>query len=397
MRVWLKVAWRNLTTRPVQNLLTALVVALALAVLLVTGAVKAGTTAASQPFDMIVGAKGSSMQLLFNTAFLQDVPVGNIEYGLYQQLAGDPRVASAVPLGLGDNYFGYRIVGTTPEFFTALTYDGHIPVLSLAAGQIFASDFQAVLGAQVAERLGLEIGDSFHSSHGVMELVEAEEHAEEYTVVGVLASSRTPYDTGIFTSLASLWHTHAEQEGLPREERGVTAILISPQELTGLMQLYQEINSGEAAQAIFPGQVMADVFAFLGQSQQVLEAVAWVALVMAAISVVVSLYWATLERRRDLAVLRAIGASRRVVFTVTFLQSLLVVLIGLAVGTALGHGLAYAVGRYLAERLAMPTIPGVIPAEGIILAAVLGLGTVAGLVPAIHAYRYQVAENLATA
>jgi len=181
--LWL-LAWRNLLSRPLQHGLTLLVAALAaglaLAALLALQVVEAGTTRAAQPFEMVVGVKGSPNQLALNTIFLQDAPAGNLKYDFLENLRRDERVQTAVPIGLGDHYRGFRLVGTTPGLFTLLrTRADAPPVLTLSAGRMFNNTpFEAVLGSQAARRLGLQVGDSFVSAHGAQAALEEEEHAE---------------------------------------------------------------------------------------------------------------------------------------------------------------------------------------------------------------------------
>jgi len=400
----LRMAWRNLLARPLQHSLTALAVALgvalAMAVLLLAGAFRDGITRAAEPFDMIVGAKGSPNQLVLNTIFLQDAPIGNISWDLYRRLEADPRVAAAVPLGLGDNYRGYRLVGASAGIFDLRSRPGAQPYLLIGQGKIFREDFEAVIGAAVARKLNLKVGDTFTTTHGLAgEGLEEEEHADRpYRVVGILSPAYGPYDQGIFTTLESLWEAHDIKEygdgGESRREKGVTAVLVKPRSWVGLMQLYREINAGKEAQGAFPGQVLAGLFDLLGQTRRVLEVISGVVMAMAAATVAVSLYWAGVARRRETAILRALGASRRSVLILTMLEALLVTGAGAAAGILLGHGVSLGIGLWLREQYALSSLPGFYPGEFFILALVLILGLLASLMPAVAAYRSEVAPHL---
>ena len=414
----LRIAWRNLTARPLQHGLTALAVAMALSVLLLAGSFRGGITRAAEHFDLIVGAKGSPNQLALNIIFLQDVPIGNISWDLFRRLETDHRVAAAVPLGLGDSYRGFRVVGAAAGLFDLRSRPGAQPYLSLAEGRIFQENFEAVVGAAAARKLGLKLGDTFITSHGLAGAgLEKEEHAgRPYRVVGILRPARGPYDQGIFTTLESLWAVHdkewehtssrnvpdeeahdTEEEGAGRgssPEKGATAILVKPRSWVGLMQLYQEINAGKEAQGVFPGQVLSGLFDLLGQTRQVLAVISGVALTMAAATVAVSLYWAGVARRRETAVLRALGAGRRTVMALTMLEAALVTGAGMAAGVLLGHGVALGTGLWLRERYALSALPGFDPGEPLLLAAVLFLGLLASLMPAVSAYRAEVAPFL---
>lgn len=404
MTLLLRIAWRNLAARPLQHGLTALAVALgvalALSVLLLAGAFRDGITRAAEPFDMIVGAKGSPNQLVLNTIFLQDVPIGNIPWDLYSRLEADPRVAAAVPLGLGDNYRGYRLVGASAGLFELRSRPGAQPYLLLDQGRLFREEFEAVIGAAAARKLDLKVGDAFTTAHGLAgEGLEEEEHAgRPYRVVGILRPAHGPYDQGIFTPMESLWAVHhIDQHGTDgegRREKGVTAVLVKPRSWVGLMLLYREINAGKEAQGVFPGQVLAGLFDLLGQTRRVLEVISAVAMSMAAATVAVSLYWAGVARRRETAILRALGASRRSVLALTMLEAVLVTGAGTAAGLLLGHGVSLGIGLWLRELYALSSLPGFYPGEFFILVAVLILGLLASLMPAVAAYRSEVAPHL---
>jgi putative ABC transport system permease protein len=391
----LLIAWRNLRSRPLQHGLTLLVAALAaglaVATLLALQVVEDGTTRSSQPFEMLVGVKGSPTQLALNTIFLQDTPLGNLEHRFLTGLQRDERVQAAVPLGFGDNYRGFRLVGTTPELFSLLRPRADAaPVLRLAQGRLFAQPFEVVAGAQAAKRLGLAPGDSFVSAHGAQETAEAEEHEDRpYRVVGVLAASGTAYDRGLFTGIESLWEAHEQAE----EGRGVTAILVRPRTLGDLMRIYQEINTGTEAQAIFPGQVMAGLYRVLGQGQQVLGLLSLVVVVMTSLTTAISLYWATVERRREISVLRAIGVSPGAVVSLTVLQAALIAAGGILLGGLLGYAAAHGLAWYLHETAALSARPAMRWQETAVMASLLLLSTAAGLIPALQAYRVQPGEG----
>lgn len=389
------IAWRDMQHRPMQHSLTAFVVAisvaLAVAVMLTAGAVHEGLVSASQPFDMIVGAKGSPNQLIFNTIFLQDVPIGNIPHSIYEQLKADDRVERIIPIGLGDNYWGYRIVGTDSNIFELRPSPKDPSIFQIEEGRYFQEEFEAVIGHTVAEKLGLKVGDTFKSTHGVVHGAEDEEHEELFKVVGVLKPMYRPYDAGIFVPIETIWEVH---EGA-MVTRDYTALIVTPKDYVGLMQMYQEINYGKDAQAAFPGAVMGDIFAMIGQGEQVLTVIAYVVMLMALITVMVSLYWSTMERTKDNAVLRAIGAKRWSVFGIVIIESLIITVVGIAIGIAAGHGIAYGISQYLRESTAIYSPITFMTDELTLAAVVLLFGTAAGMIPAFAAYRTDVAKNLA--
>lgn len=388
----LRIALRDLQQKALQHALTMIVAAVAislsLAVVLMAASVRQGMVDASMPFDMIVGAKGSPTQLVFNTIFLQDTPVGNVSGALYEQLLKDERAARVIPFAFGDNYAGYRIVGTTGDIFQLRPGLNKDPIFVLKEGRFFSGEHEVVLGAAVAKKLNLGIGASFKASHGVVDALEHSEHAEAYVVVGVLETMNRPYDNGIFTSIDSVWEIH------DNKSRDVTALMVTPKDYIGLMQMYQEINSGKDAQAAFPGAVMADIFDMLGQSEDVMAVVSYIVLAMALITIVISLYWSVLNRTRENAVLRAIGAGRQDILKIVVIESAIIVLTSIVSGLIFGHLLAYGVAAYMQSTTALYASVGFMTQELRIVGVVALLGIAASLLPAINAYKADVAKNL---
>ena len=386
--------------------------------------VQQGMIDTSQPFDMIIGAKGSPTQLIFNTIFLQDTHIGNVPESLYEQLLEDDRAAKIIPFGFGDNYRGYRIVGTTADIFElrpGFNASEESPIFQLAEGRFFEEAYEVVVGSDVARKLGLKPGDEFNAIHGIVQSIEAEEedehhdeaedhddeedHDEEehhdesevaeghhhhtpYTVVGILKRMHRPYDNGIFTPLESVWEMHGS------EHHDVTAVMVTPKDYTGLYQMYQEINNGNEAQAALPGAVMGSIFDMLGQSAAVLTVVSYIVLAMALITIVLSLYWSVLTRTRENAILRAVGAGRRDILVVVLIESAIIVFSSIIFGLLFGHALAYLVSTYLQQTMAIYSPVSFMPQEIRLMAAIAVLAIAASLLPAINAYKTDVAKNL---
>ncbi|RIE03588.1 ABC transporter permease [Cohnella faecalis] len=435
-------AWRNLANRKVQTIITILVVvigvAVTLSIMMLSGGIKQGIVRASEPYGMIVGSKGSANQLVFNTIFLMDNPLANIDQAFYEKLSKDERVSLAVPFALGDNYRGFRVVGTDVSFFGLKGRPVDPPYFRLSSGRLFERSFEAIIGSDVARQTGLKLGDRFAGAHGVAAAAEPEEHAEHpYTVVGVLDAVSAPSDQGIYVSIDSYWIAHEHEEetadgatasagakngsgsadaddkgseaahsengeisgehpvgGSDEENRGVTAALIKPKSYVGLLKLYQEINAGKDAQAVLPGQVLAKLFDMMGGGERVLRDVGYVVLGMAALTVALALYGSTVERRRTVAILRAIGAGRLSVMTIVLLESALVMVIGCALGTAAGYGLTELLTRYIGTQVSI-AIPTAFEWEWLsFIGGVALLGIAAGLFPAFSAYRTETARYL---
>lgn len=410
------IAWRNLMNRKLQTAITLLVVAvgvaLTLSVINVADGMKRGMAIATEPYGMIVGSKGSANQLVFNTIYLMDRPLQNITLEDYETLKADPRVETAVPFALGDNYQGYRIVGTDEGFFHLRAKPKEPEYFQLKSGSLFSGPFEAVIGEQVAKSTGLSVGDSFVSSHGVIPTLHGEEHGETpYKVVGILKATRAPADKGIYVSMDSYWESHgqhqhdeeaageadeADEAAHEEEEPGVTAVLVKPDSYIHLMELYQEINGGNVAQAVFPGEVIAKVFDMMGTGEEVLRMIAYLVLGIAGLTTFLSLYGSTLERRRTVSILRAIGASRTVILSTVLLESLFIVIYGVVLGYVLNFGLSALVGHYIELHSSISfSLSYTFTYEHLqVLLGVCGVGLIAGFLPAVSAYRTEPVKYL---
>ncbi|MFB6364084.1 ABC transporter permease [Paenibacillus elgii] len=400
----LHIAWRNLMNRRVQTFITVIVVsigvAMTLSIMMLSAGIKQGIVKASEPFGMIVGSKGSANQLVFNTIFLMDNPLANISLDYYHMLENDPRVTQAIPFALGDNYKGFRLVGTTPSFFALKGKPSDPPYFQLATGRLFDKPFDAVLGAKVAKETGLKVGDRLISGHGMAKSLQHDEGHKNhpYTVVGILHSVSAPSDQGIYVSMDSYWisHEQVEEQKHDEEEHGVTAALVKPRSYADLMKMYQEINQGKEAQAVFPGQVIAKIFDMMGSGEQILNYISYVVLGMAGLTVVLALYGSTVERRRTVAILRAIGASRSAVVTIVLIESVLVVVFGCVLGTALGGGLTWLLSDYIGSQISVTVSVAYSWDVAAVIGGVALLGMFAGILPAVSAYRTETARYLHT-
>ncbi|SMC74804.1 ABC transporter permease [Sporomusa malonica] len=402
------VAWRNLLAKPVQNSLTVVVAAMSIAMMvtvtLLAGGIQAGLVRATEPFDLIAGAKGSPNQLVLNTVFLQDTPIGNIDYAVYGKIANNPLVAAAIPLAFGDNYKGYNIIGAGNGIFKHQAKTGQPEWLQMAEGRPFTEPFEAVIGARAAQALGLKFGDEFKSVHG--SIAGGESHDRPYRVVGLLQSVNGPYDHAILVSIASIWEAHEKHEpGLAAaenteshddhdHEQAVTAILIKPKGYSEAMRLYQQFQREPAAQIVFPAQVIVQLFAILGQGEQALKTVAYIIVAMGLMIMVLSIYWSALSRARERAILRALGASTHDVFAIIFTEGAIISLTGVIVGSLLGHGVYALLAGAAASKTAIALTTGITSAEVYIAVGGAIVGMIAGLIPAVLTYRTDIVQNL---
>lgn len=436
-------AWRYLWTRPLVTFLTLAGVALGVALICATLSIRRETEKAFMAeaglFDLVVGAKGSPLQLVLSSVYHLDIPTGNIPHGEYVELARDRRVRQAFPVGLGDNHRGYRIVGTTVEFLSLERRDRETgqwrPMLALAEGRRFAGDFEAVIGSEVARQAPLATGDSFFGTHGLRAVRGAEVHDEfPYEVVGVLEETGTSIDRAIYTTLESVWAVHeGEAElhrrlygGLSREaeetaadddggggddgwvgwlnmpaparsaEREVTAVLLQL-DVPGLrLWMTDEINRGTTAMAAVPiNEVLRLWRQVLAPVERALLALAWLVVVVASLGVAATMVQSAERNRRDWAILRALGARRWEIFAVILLETMFLVIAGIAAGWALGRGGVAVAGAAMRERSGMSISPWTFDGvEFLALGTVFAVGIAAGLLPAILAYRRRPAEDL---
>jgi putative ABC transport system permease protein len=388
------VVWRYLQGRFVTSVLTvvsvALGVSLVIASVLLTRGIKEGFIAGATDYNLIVGAKGSPTQLVLNVVFRMDAPTPNIPLSAYEDLRADPRVEAAVPVAMGDAYQGFRYVATSEAYFAPLPWRRHAP--ALATGRLFRSeaperpDYEAVLGADAARGTGLKPEDRFY---------EGEEMAAyPLRVVGVLRPTGTADDRAIFISLASYW----EMNEISRKAliKPLTAVLIRPKRLSDLTALHRGWNVGPDLQAALPSAILLNVFNLLGLVEDVLAVVLAVVAVVVGLYLFVTMYNATLERRREIATMRALGARRATVLGIVLLESCVIAGLGGLAGILGGHGVAALGASLLAARGGPVTHALALSAlQPVTFGAVVALGALAGLLPAVLAYRTEVAENLA--
>jgi len=392
-----------LRARPLNTVLILLLLALGAAtitlLLLASAQLEERMGRDARGIDLVVGAKGSPMQLILSAVYHLDVPTGNIPLTEASALAKrKPLVKQTIPLSLGDSFRGFRIVGTTHDY---VAHYGGAP----AAGRLWEKSMEAVLGADVAARLGLTVGGSFTGTHG-LEGDGAHHGDHPYTVVGVLARTGSVLDRLVLTSLESVWDVHAREDTprgekpvpLVEEEKEITALLVKYGSPLAVIQLPRFVNVQTEMQAASPAFESARLFRLLGVGFDVVRGFAVVLIASAALSVFVALYGALRERRHDLAVMRLLGSSRRKLMGLMIAEGVLLSLVGTVLGMALGHVLAEVLG-WLLEARQQVAITGWawVHEELWLLALAVGVGVLAALVPALMAYRTDIARTLAEA
>lgn len=358
--------------------------------------------------DMVVGAKGSPMQLILSSLFHVDIPTGNVRIADASTLLAHPMVRAVIPLALGDSFRGYRIVGTDPS------YPAHYQA-ALAEGRWWHDSMEATVGARVAAEGGLMVGRSFAGAHGMTGGGGGAGHGETpYRVVGVMAPTGTVLDRLILTSVESVWSVHAvhgeaeEDDHVEpsqptrsiletgRPDREITALLVKFRSPIAAAQLPRLINMTTAMQAALPGYEIARLMKLVGAGIDGFRAFAVILVISAGLGIFTALYNALAQRRYDIAIMRALGASRAVVLRQILLEGALLALVGAGLGLLLGHATAELAGGWLwrEHQISLSGLDWIV-AEIWLIVMALALGLVAALLPAVQAYRIDISAVLA--
>jgi putative ABC transport system permease protein len=335
-------AWRYLRARPLVTLFNVALLALSVAtagfVAIVDRQLGESLYRDIRGIDLVVGAKGSPIQLLLSGIYHVDVPTGNIPATAAAEFAANPLIRKVIPLSLGDSFRGFRIVGTTPDYLAL--YGG-----AIAEGRMWNGTMQAVLGTTAAARTRLGAGDRFIGSHGLSEGGSLHGDAE-YEVVGILAPTSTVLDRLIVVNTESVWFVHEgpahddEEKRAFEEARQHTVLLVQYASPVAAASLPRKINEDTALQAASPAYESARLFRMIGVGVEVIRAFSGVLFAVAALSLFVALYHALNERAYDIAVLRTLGRSRAGIAGMLLAEALMLAALGAITGLALAHVLA---------------------------------------------------------
>ncbi|AXT54525.1 ABC transporter permease [Aquimarina sp. MMG015] len=296
----------------------------------------------SKPFDMVVGAKGSPLQLVLSTIFHIDNPTGNISLDEALRISKNPMIKEAIPVSYGDNYKGYKILGTSSQYL--LKYNA-----TCKEGKLNTKNFEAVLGSKVASNLNLSVGSTFVSSHGLIQN-EIDIHDDKpFVVSGILVSTGTVVDDLIITNLESIWEVHehpSDEEHIEGEEhteheeehKEITALLLNFRNPIGALQLSRSINKNSSLQAALPKLEIDRLLRFLGVGFQAINGIAIAILLVAGLSIFTNLIKTVRERKHELALLRTYGATNFQLLKLVFYEALSLSIIGCILGWILGRG-----------------------------------------------------------
>jgi putative ABC transport system permease protein len=394
-------------------LLIAVAIALGVAVSAQERALRRGSAQAADAFDLLIGAPGSETQLVLSTVYLQPAPLTLIDGRHLARLAADATVAFAAPLGFGDRFQGHPVIGTSAALVE------HLGGGSLAAGRMFARIDEVVVGHGV----DLPLDASFEPVHGEVEHEDAETHAGfRYRVVGRLPRLGTPWDQAILAPIEAVWWIHglpvghaldpaavwpAGPAGPPAlaavpvgppwtaaELPGLSALVVKPTSFATAYQLRARFRAGADTMAVFPAEVLVQLYGLLGDVRDLLAILAVVTQVLVIGAVLLAVLTTLALRRKVLAVLRALGASRAFVFATIWTSVALLLVAGALLGLALGMAGAAAISAVFAARTGLALPAGIGWPELRLVGAIIVIGLALAALPAAHAYRSPVAASL---
>ena len=388
---WIKIAWRNLASKPLSTALSMALLAFGVGMvslmMLAEHQLRDAFDRNIKDIDMVLGAKGSPLQLILANVYHVDAPTGNIRLADAEKVMRHPYVAEAIPLAYGDNFQRYRIVGTEPSYVEHYGAE-------LAEGRLWETPFEVVVGARVAREAGLKLGDTFFSSHGLLD--ETDVHTDKtFTVVGVLEESRSVLDQLLLCNVQTVWGVH-EHEG-EEVDPEVTAVLLkkrNPLAVLTLPNLISDTNMQIALPAIEVNRLTQNFGLGLGT----LRTIALLIMALSFASIFISVYDSLLARRYELALMRTMGSTARGLYGSLLLEGGLLSLGGVVLGAVVSRvGIALLATlvedkfRYDLNALA------ILPSEWLLAAAAIAVGLLAAAIPGLRALRLDISRTLSDA
>lgn len=406
---------KNVFAKPLSSLLSVLLfgfgVAIIVSILLTSTFLKNEIRNNAQGIDLVVGAKGSPLQIILASIFHIDFPTGNISLEDANKLTRNRLIKSAIPLSLGDSYQGYRIVGTSmayAELYQAV----------LAEGEWFGDEMTATVGATVAKNLNISLGDELESAHGLAEGAGGhEEHP--FKVVGIMESTGTVMDQLILVSIQSVWEVHASHEEHDHEEgsdmhdaialerigievtkeqlanEDITSLLIKYRSPMAAVQLPRIVNGTSNLQAASPPYETARLFNIIGIGVEVVNVLGLVIIILSATSVFIALINSLKERKYELAIMRSMGASQKKIFLLILTEGVVLTIIGSLCGFGLAH-LGFGILVHAMEQIQTSGM-FFVSDEYYVMLGSLAVGIFASIIPAFLAYKSDISETLSKA
>ena len=411
----LKISTSNLKDKPLTSFLSILLMSLGIAIislLLLAGKqIEEKFTRNVAGIDMVIGAKGSPLQLILSSIYQIDAPTGNISMEEANRLTRSPLVKSVIPLSMGDSYQGYRIVGSNQKYLD------HFEA-QFAEGKAFSQAMEIVLGVKVAKNLGLKVGDSFASQHGFNEEGEAHEE-KKFKVVGILKTTNSVLDQIMITPLESVWAVHGEhpeeEEGKganalklleeepvgansirPAEEQQITSMLVKFRNPAMGMMMARSINLNSTMQTATPAIEINRLFALMGFGIDALKLIALVIIIVSGLSVFVSLYNSLKERKYEMALMLSMGASRTKLFFLLLLEGLIISVIGFVVGIFLSRLGLWIMSENVEQNFHYDfNVLSLLAEEFWLFMGALFIGLLAAAIPSLGIYKIDISRTLA--
>ena len=416
-----KLAWKNIWFKPLNTILSVILltssVAIITTLILVEKQFEEKFSSNIDGVDLVMGAQGSPLQLILSSVYQVDSPTGNISYDSAKVWMQHPFVQKAIPLAFGDNYRGYKILGTTPDYLEK--YGAKI-----AEGKLFQKNFEVVIGSDIAQKLSFKIGDEFFGSHGDAAEGEVHDHYA-YKVVGIAKETGKVVDNLILCTIPSVWqmhggheetenpahgkegHVHVEGEEHQKEvdmtldEPGmeITAVLLKFRNKMGIVTWPRIIAQNTKMQVASPAIEVNRLFSLFGIGISALQYLAYGIMLISGISIFIALYNTLKERENEFALMRVNGAKRLQLLKVVMIESLLLCVVGFVFGTILGRVALSMLSNSAEEDFKMSFNPYEFlwEKEGTLFLLTIFVGFIAALIPAVKAYNLNISKTLANA
>ena len=416
-----KLAWKNIWFKPLNTILSVVLLTSSVAIIttlvLVEKQFEEKFSSNIDGVDLVMGAQGSPLQLILSAVYQVDSPTGNISYDSAKVWMQHPFVQKAIPLAFGDNYRGYKILGTTPDYLEK--YGAEI-----SEGKLFEKNFEVVIGSDIAQKLSLKIGDEFFGSHGDAAEGEVHEHYG-YKVVGIAKPTGKVVDNLILCTIPSVWQmhgSHGEEENPAHGEEGhvhvegeehheeadmtldepgmeITAVLLKFRNKMGIVTWPRIIAQNTKMQVASPAIEVNRLFSLFGIGISALQYLAYGIMLISGISIFIALYNTLKERENEFALMRVNGAKRLQLLKVVMIESLLLCVVGFIFGTILGRVGLSMLSNSAEEDFKMSFNPYefIWEKEGTLFLLTIFVGFIAALIPAIKAYNLNISKTLANA
>jgi putative ABC transport system permease protein len=399
-----KLAWKNIWFKPLNTVLSVVLLSSSVAIIttliLVEKQFEEKFSSNIEDVDLVLGAQGSPLQLILSSVYQVDAPTGNINYDSAKVWMNNPYVEKAIPLAFGDNYRGYKILGTTHDYLTKYN-------AILAEGKLFEKNFEVVVGSEIAQKMSLKIGDEFFGSHG--DAAEGDVHDEyAYKIVGITKPTGKVVDNLILCTIPSVWQMHHHHEGddhekseltLDEPNMEITAVLLKIRNQMAKLTWQRVIPQNTKMQAVSPAFEVNRLFGLFGIGVTALQYLAYGIMLISGISIFIALFNTLKERKSEFALMRVNGAGRFQLLKVVMIESLLLCVVGFVFGTILGRVALSFLSNSSEEDFKMSFNPYEFlwEKEGTLFLLTIFVGFIAALIPAIKAYNLNISKTLANA